>query len=92
MDCKILEVEAIDGVITGARYLCSIGSVETEGWWWFKEPGTKPFNEIQKDDVVGWIMAEAGEGIEANLKKQIDAMNTPKSAAPWMSQTFTVRI
>ena len=90
MDCKILEVQAKDGVITAARYLCSIGDVQSEGWWWFKEPGDKPFADVQESDVVGWVLSEAGSGIEANLNNQIQALNTPKTVAPWLPQTFTL--
>jgi len=92
MDCKILEIQANEGVITAARYLCSIGEVQTEGWWCFKEPGDKPFSEIQESDVIGWIMAEAGAGIEANLNKQIEASKASKTLAPWLPQTFTLSI
>lgn len=90
MDCKILEIQAENGVITAARYLCSIGDVQSEGWWWFKEPGSKPFAEVQEADVVGWVLTEAGSGIEANLNAQIQALKAPKTVAPWLPQTFSL--
>lgn len=93
MDCKILEIQEKDGVITAARYLCSIGDVQSEGWWWFKEPtNEKPFAQVQESDVINWVVSEAGEGIEANLSRQVQALSAPKSVAPWLPQTFTPSI
>lgn len=92
MDCRILELQANKGVITGARYVCSIGNIESEGWWWFKEPGDKPFADVKEEDVVGWIVNEAGAGIRANLERQIEALKAPKTKAPWLPQTFTLSI
>jgi hypothetical protein len=90
MNCKIIELQADNGVITAARYLCSLEDVHSEGWWWFKEPGSKPYAEIQEADVIGWILAEAGPSIEANLKTQIQALKAPKTVAPWLPQTFSL--
>jgi membrane-bound lytic murein transglycosylase B len=92
MDCKILEIQATDGVITAARYLCSVGDVQSEGWWWFKEPGNKLFADISESDVIGWVLSEAGSGIESNLNAQAQALKTPKTVAPWLPQTFTPSI
>ena len=92
MDCKILEIQAADEKITAAKYHCSYAGVETEGWWYFKEPSNKPFAEIQESDVVGWVVAEAGDMIRANLERQVAALAKPKSVAPWLPQTFTPSI
>ena len=91
MDCKILEIQETDGLITAARYLCAIGTIETEGWWYFAEPQMEiPFAEITENDVIGWVKKEAGELIESNLNRQA---NQPlKSIAPWLPQTFTPSI
>jgi putative SOS response-associated peptidase YedK len=88
MNCKILDIEARDGVITGAKYLCSMGDVQTEGWWFFKQLSDKPFAEVQEADVVEWVTAEAGEIIQATLERQIAVINKPKAVAPWLPQTF----
>lgn len=89
MDCKILEIDAQDGLITAARYRCSIGDIETEGWWYFRDPVlTIPFENVQESDVIGWIVDQAGAGIEANLMRQAQA-KTYKTVAPWLPQTFT---
>ena len=92
MDCKILDIQAKDGVITAAKYLCWIAEIETEGWWHFNEPGDKAFSEIQESDVIEWIKAEAGDMIETNLNRQLEALKLPKSVAPWLPQTFTPEI
>lgn len=89
MDCRILEIQAADGKITAAKYHCSLAGVETEGWWYFKEPADKPFAEIQESDVVGWIVAEAGDMIRANLERQVAYLSQPKAVAPWLPQVFT---
>jgi len=91
MDCKILKIQETDGLITAARYLCAIGAIETEGWWYFNEPQMKiPYAEITENDVVGWVKKETGKMIETNLNRQT---NQPlKSIAPWLPQTFTPSI
>ena len=87
MDCRILEIEAQDGVITAARYLCSYANVQTEGWWHFKKLSVKAFEQITEEDVISWIEAEAGESIQKNLQEQA-ARTTIKTPAPWLPQTF----
>jgi hypothetical protein len=89
MDCKILDIEAKNDIITAAKYVCSIGDVASEGWWYFQEPGNKPFSEVQEEDVIKWIIGEAGNLIEANLTQQLSILNKPKAVAPWLPQTFT---
>lgn len=92
MDCKILEIQAKDGLITAARYLCDLDSIATEGWWFFNEPQmNKPFEEVQETDVIDWVKQEAGYLIESNLKRQKEALQ-PKTVAPWLPQTFTPSI
>jgi len=89
MDCRILEIEAKDGAITAAKYLCSFGEVETEGWWYFREISDKAFNEVQEADVVGWVIKEAGDLIKETLDRQVANLRTLKAVAPWLPQTFT---
>jgi hypothetical protein len=92
MNCRILDIQANEGVITAAKYLCSIGDVESEGWWYFKEPGNKDFAEVVEADVIAWVTAEAGQMIQSNLENQIAAMKVPKAVAPWLPQTFTPEV
>ena len=90
MDTKILEIEDKDGLITAAKYLCSFGGVDTEGWWIFGDPVLKkPFAEVTESDVTQWVLAEAGQLIENNLKAQKEVLDKPKSVPPWLPQTFT---
>jgi hypothetical protein len=89
MDCRILEIEETDGLITAAKYRCWIGNVETEGWWYFKNGELKtPFEKVQEADVIVWLMDQAGAGIQANLERQAQELNKPKAVAPWLPQTF----
>jgi len=92
MDCRILDIRADNEIITAAKYLCGLGGIQSEGWWHFRSPGNKPFAEVSEDDVVGWILEETGEAIEANLQRQIDALKAPKAVPPWMPQTFTPEV
>lgn len=87
MDCKILEIEAEDGVITAARYLCSYAGVESEGWWRFQELSVKAFEEISEADVISWVVREAGDSIQKNLQEQAQRSKI-KTPAPWLPQTF----
>ena len=91
MDTKILEIEAKDGLITAAKYLCSLDGIQTEGWWFFGNPVlNKAFSEVSEFDVIEWILKEAGHLIENNLKNQKQSIEKPKSVAPWMPQMFTL--
>lgn len=92
MDCRILEIEAKEGAITAAKYLCSDNGISTEGWWYFKEVSNKAFDEVQEADVIGWVMKEAGELIKATIERQEANLRAPKSVAPWMPQVFTPEI
>lgn len=93
MDFKILEVQSKDGLITAAKYFCSLADIETEGWWFFGRPAlNKPFDQVQESDVIEWVKSEAGELIEKNLKSQLEATQQPKTVAPWLPQTFTPSI
>ena len=93
MDCKILEIEDKEGLITSAKYLCTLNNIQTEGWWIFGDPVlNKPITEVVEADVIGWIMAEAGELIKKNLTAQFENTQKPKSIAPWLPQTFTPSI
>lgn len=89
---KILEIEAENDLITGARYFCSKSGVETEGWWRFAEPKlTIPFADVTEQNVIDWLKAVIGEQVEARLDEQAAAK--PKIAvAPWLPQTFTPSI
>ena len=93
MDIKILEIEAKEGLITAVKYLCSLNGIDTEGWWIFGDPVlNKPFENVTESDVTEWVLSEAGQLIENNLTAQKEALEKPKSVAPWLPQTFTPQI
>ena len=93
MDYKILEVQSKDGLILAVKYFCALAHIQTEGWWFFGDPVLKkPFEEVKEADVIEWVKSEAGELIESNLRKQLEASEQVKSVAPWLPQTFTPSI
>ena len=97
---KILEVFAVDGLITGCRYhLTGIEediSIETEGNFYFNEPSEKvPFLDVTEEMIANWIEKEAQTDgkchITARLQEQLDAIDT-KVIPPWKPQTFKAGI
>lgn len=100
-DWDILEVLAEclpeGDLITAARYLCRVikdgKTVETEGWWHFPEPTlNKPYLDVTKDDIVGWIDTQAVRDgrhlIKDRLLEQLNATSVVRPA-PWQPQVFT---
>lgn len=97
---NITEVQEKDGLITQAKYFCSLSddlnTVETEGYWVFQEPQLNiPFDQVTEEMIASWIEKEAirdGKNIiKSRLEEQLaDLANAKKSALPWMPQTFTV--
>jgi hypothetical protein len=84
--------------ITSAHYhvVASVDdlSVETEGNWFFDEPGTVPFASVTEEMVVGWIESSSiRDGkcvIKSRLEEQLKALEIRKPVvAPWMPQVFT---
>ncbi len=96
---KILEINAIDGLIKQAKYHVTAEddgkTVETEGYWSFGDPVLNiPFNEVTEEIVIDWIRKEAvqfGENIvESRLKEQLEALSAPKVLPPWVPQVFSL--
>lgn len=95
---KILEVYADAGVITSARYFCSVSegenTVETEGYWHFPEPkATVPFEEVTEEMIAKWIedsaIVDGKNVIKSRLAKQLETLSVKPVPAPWMPQIFT---
>ena len=96
---SILELSADDGLITHAKYHCSLSdddlTVETEGNWWFNEPKLKvPFLEVSEEMVVQWIenesMRDGKNLIKSRLEEQLALLEKSKSVVPpWKPQVFT---
>ena len=89
---KILDIQADGDLITGARYFCARGGVETEGWWKFSEPVlTVPFAEVTEEVVIGWVKNDIGAQVEARLDEQATTASRTV-VAPWLPQVFTPSI
>jgi len=96
---KILEIKADGEVITQAKYFVtaqdSDNTVETEGYWVFKDQSLeKPFAEVTEQDVIEWIFKETtqfGQNfIESRLEEQLASMSGNRVVvAPWMPQIYT---
>jgi hypothetical protein len=95
---NILEISAIEGLITHARYKV-VGtedgvSAETEGNWWFKDTSSKiPFDQVTEQMVCDWIKNETTENnvnlIESRLQEQVVKKPIPVTA-PWLPQVFKI--
>ena len=95
---KIEGLTAQDGLITHAKYRCTVSengqSVSTEGNWWFNEPKIKvPFEQVSEEMVAGWIEQEAVKDgvchIKSRLEQQLKALEAHKPVvAPWLPQVF----
>ena len=96
---KIEELSAEDGLITHAKYRCTVSdegqSVATEGNWWFNEPKIKvPFEQVTEEMVAQWIENEATKDgvnvIKSRLEEQLALLEKSKSVVPpWKPQVFT---
>jgi hypothetical protein len=94
---KILEIYADDGLITSAKYLCSVNdgenTVETEGYWSFPEAGTVPFSDVTEEMIAKWIedsaIVDGKNVIKSRLAEQLQTLLKKPVPAPWLPQTFT---
>lgn len=94
---KILEIYADDGLITSAKYLCSVNdgenTVETEGYWSFPEAETVPFSDVTEEMIVKWIedssVVDGKNVIKSRLAEQLQTLSKKPVPAPWLPQTFT---
>ena len=98
---KILEIYADDGLITSAKYLCSVvdgeKSVDTEGYWTFQEPQmTVPFDQVTEEMIAHWIedssVVDGKNIIKSRLVEQLKTLQKQPVPAPWMPQVFTPNI
>jgi len=99
MTWKILEIYADDGLITSAKYHCSMSdeqnTVETEGYWHFSEPKMNvPFLEVTEEMVAKWVedssTIEGVNIIKSRLQEQLQNIAQKPVVAPWLPQTFTI--
>ena len=96
---SILDISAIDGLITHSKYKVSLSDqdqiVETEGNWWFANPTLKiPFSDITEEMVASWIEQETMKDginlIKSRLEEQLNELNKQNTViAPWLPQVFT---
>jgi hypothetical protein len=95
---KILEIYADDGLITSAKYLCSVSdgekSVDTEGYWTFQEPQmTVPFDQVTEEMIAKWVedssVVDGKNIIKSRLAEQLESLSVKPVPAPWMPQVFT---
>ena len=99
---KIESIQAVDGLITQAKYLCETVerdlSVQTEGTWFFREPKIKvAFADVTEAMVIDWIKTEAVQDgksiIEGRLAEQLNTLKTQtQTTLPWAPQVFTPKI
>lgn len=95
---KILEIYADDGLITSAKYLCSVidgdKTVDTEGYWTFQEPQLiVPFDQVTEEMIAKWIedssVVDGKNVIKSRLVEQLETLSKKPVPAPWLPQTFT---
>ena len=96
---SILDISAIDGLITHAKYKVKLSdkdqTVETEGNWWFANPTLKvPFSDVTEEIMASWIEQETMKDginlIKSRLEEQLNELNKQDTVvAPWLPQVFT---
>lgn len=97
---KALDIIEEAGVITQVKYgvkaVDGENSVETEGYWVFKNKTHFLQKETTEKDVIAWIKDESIIDekciIEDNLEKQLLASKPVALKKPWVLPTFTVTI
>jgi len=97
---KVQDIIEIDGVISQVKYSVNAvnddNSVETEGYWTFKDKTHFLQKLTTEKDVIAWIKNESIIDekciIEDNLEKQLLAKEPVSLKKPWVLPTFTVKI
>lgn len=99
---KITELKSDDSSIHQAKYHVTAQeddlSVETEGYWTFKNPKLSiPMDQVTEEMLVEWIEKDALlDGIcviKSRLEEQLNSLKTRQfTPPPWMPQTFSVKL
>lgn len=97
---KVQDIIDENGVITQVKYSVKAvdgnNSIETEGYWTFKDQTHFLQKETTEKDVIAWIKNESIIDekciIEDNLEKQLLAKEPVSLKKPWVMPTFTVKI
>lgn len=97
---KVQDIIEQDSVITQVKYSVKAvdgdNSVETEGYWTFKDKTHFLQKLTTEKDVIAWIKNESIIDekciIEDNLEKQLMAKEPVSLKKPWILPTFTVKI
>ena len=90
---KILDLHVSDNRADSVRFKVSLGDVETENNYQFKDKSNLIVNaDTEELTVISWLKKEMGENgvneIELNLQKQADEVST-KIRLPWEpAETF----
>lgn len=88
-------IKATDGLITQAKYQAVATEkdlfVDTEGYWFFKEPKLViPFEEVTEAMMIDWINQETNKAVEKRLAEQLKSLAVQQTVPlPWMPQVFT---
>lgn len=98
---KILDIEAVDGVISSAKYYCSVNdgenSVETEGYATFDTNLAKlEFAKVKESMVIDWVKNSLSQNdeclVEKRLLEQLQNLNKTPVLPPWKPQIFTPKL
>jgi hypothetical protein len=94
---RILDIYAEGELITHVRYHASIGKVETEGNWYFREPQfNTPLANVTEEMLIEWIEKEAIQDgvnpIKSRLEEQLKAIQPEKIYPPWKPKVFSVSV
>lgn len=98
---KILDIEATDGVISSAKYYCSVNdgdnTVETEGYASFDTNLAKvKFEKVKESMVIDWVKEALTQNeeclVEKRLLEQLSNLSKNKVIPPWKPQIFTPKL
>ena len=98
---KILKTFVKDELITGVHYRLTgdngKNKIETEGNYFFIDPELKTrFLDVTEAMVIDWLEQETtidGQShIKYNIEKQFSALEHEEVTAPWLPQTFKMKL
>ena len=94
MKWQILEMNGVNGTVSNVRYKATSDGVESEGYWYFKEP--KSLSGVTEEAVIEWVrqatMKDGKNTVESRIKEQVDALKIKSLDLPWKPKTFTVTV